>query len=477
MHKTRELFVKQDIHDSVSPAEVRPGESISIFLRVRNSMRLKAAVWRISPIGVEIIIGDSLGLRELNPGENIEMEVCVGNQTSIGRGVVVAGISEELGNEILGIRFCERNLNEWDGLNRRQNRRWLCSEDFLPFGEAKNPAKFQDIIYFRAIDISAAGMSIITSLRNKHLVPGILLLSDMVFPLAGQATVKLRLGTAMIVEVNGKEYLKIGAEFLESPPILSGMIAQYIFQFGPIPTLKLLKEDGLRPLDAPRAIEFKYVRTEDEFQKVLELRHLAYGSENKVSDGTILTDIFDARSRIIIAVSHGEVIASVRLIFSDSDDKMEHDQFVELPPNLPPKEEICEITRVCTHPDFRGASILLALFNFVAITTVQTDRKYILGCATKPLLPMYLRMGFQDTGLTYRHVDLNNEEHTVFIAEVKAGLAGHHVNPIIWNLVWKDVVQYLELNEVSEFSRLDKIRILIYKLFSPAAHLINYWRK
>jgi hypothetical protein len=165
-------------------------------------------------------------------------------------------------------------------------------------------------------------------------------------------------------------------------------------------------------------------------------------------------------------------VASTRLIFNEIDDQMEHEQFVTFPIEFPRKDEICEITRVCTHPDFRGSDLLLGLFRFAAITVVQSGRRFVVGCATPDLLPLYTRLGFQATPLRYKHKSLNNIEHVIFVSDISKGLAGQGVSPFIWNVVWRDVIEYVIERQLIELDPMANIRMGLYRMVGPLAKFL-----
>jgi predicted GNAT family N-acyltransferase len=228
----------------------------------------------------------------------------------------------------------------------------------------------------------------------------------------------------------------------------------------------------LRVSQISHGIEYKYVRTREEYNQVLELRRLAYGSVGKLTSDTAVADKFDTRSRIIIGVYKGAVVASTRLIFNEIEDKMEHEQFVTFDSRVPSKDQICEITRVCTHPDFRGADLLIGLVKFVSLTVAQSGRRYVLGCATDTLLPMYTKMGFRSLNIKYSHEALNNIQHTIFMCDITEVAVGKGINPIAWNILWADVVEYISQNQIMRFDPASNVRIGIYNFFKPIAKLL-----
>ncbi len=461
--------LKTVVHGPVYPAEIRTGEPVKALIKVGANV-IEARVWRLSPMGVEIICeGD---LKSFKIGDLVDLEICIGVERTGHFASVVADETIEKNFSILGLRFHIVDEGPWAGEDRRISKRWGCSSEFLPNGVTPNPGRFNDFIFFKVLDISSTGMKIQTSLRNKFLVRGLNLQATITCPTIGNSTVKLKIENANIIERSGKEFLALGCSYQRPSKYFLGMIAQYIFQFGSANSLKELREAGLDIEQTAKGVEYKYIRTKDEYEEVLELRKLAYGAAGKLASEKDVSDIYDSRSRIIVGVYKGKIVASTRLIFNETEDQMEHEQFLNLTGRIPNKSEICEITRVCTHPDFRGSDLLAGLLKFVGLTVAQSGRRYILGCATDSLLPMYLKIGFRDLKIKFTHKSLNDIEHTLFLCDINDVAVGKGVGPIAWNLLWADVVSYVAENQILKFDPASNFRIGIYRAFSPIARLV-----
>ncbi len=461
--------VETTLHATIIPAEVRAGEPVKAFVKV-NSRLVEVRVWRLSPLGVEFI--RNAALEGLKVGDSLEIEICIGVERTGHLGVVVTHEASEGPHQILGLRFYQDEKNNWGGSERRESKRWSCSADFLPNGVCPNPGRFNEFIFFKVTDLSSKGLRLQTSLRNKFLIHGMTLRTTITFPMVGNATVAIRVENAAIIEKSGKEFLSLGCSFVNPTENFLKLLAQYVFQFGSVTSLKELSDAGLRVEQISQGIEYKYVRTKEEYEQVLELRKLAYGAAGKLASESDVSDVYDTRSRIIIGLYRGKVVASTRLIFNQLEDQMEHEQFVTFDSRVPSRDQICEITRVCTHPEFRGADLLMGLMKFASLTVVQSGRRYVLGCATDSLLPMYTKMGFKSMNVRFTHESLNNTQHTIFICDVAEVAVGKGVSPIVWNILWADVVSYLSQNQIMTFDPAANVRIGIYSFFKPVAHFL-----
>ncbi len=463
-----------DVHGSITPAEVRAGEPIrAVLSSVINSSSVskEVRVWRISPLGIEVVLPAEF--EHAQPGHVFDIELSVGRVASKLCGVIATTKHVEMDRHILGLRLCVKEEADWGGDERRKNQRWMTSREFMPTGVAPNPGKFNDFIYFKVTNVSSGGMQVSTSLRNKFIVPGIRLEATVSFPLTGQIRVFFEVANSSMKTEDGREYLSLGCKLVKPSKQVLEIISQYLFQFGPPMSLKEMRDNNLMPANSASGIEFRYVRTKEEYEQVLDLRRLAYGGAGKIAADEDVSDIYDARSRIVVGTYKGQIVASTRLIFNELADQMEHEQFVAFPDWIPRKDDICEITRVCLHPEFRGSDILLGLFRFVGITVAQSGRRYILGCATDKLLPMYLRIGFQDTKINFAHKNLNNLEHTIFLCDVVKGLSGKDVNPLVWNVVWSPVTAYLTERHILDYDLIANLRIGLYRLLAPLSYFLE----
>lgn len=475
-NRYKQLAPDPDLHGSYYPADIYPGESVSANLRPADQTDWTSArVWRVSPLGIEVVLPDGL---DCVAGTTLDVELKLGKQVTRLKAVVAANIQNELNETVVGLRLIDQEAGQFDGTNRRNNARWICSEQFFPVAVAANPARFNDFVYSRARDLSADGIKLYTSLRNKFLVQGMKLELMLSLPMVSQIQVSVVIRNVNLAVDNGKDYLAIGASFITLDPRSRQAIGQYLIQFGRGVSPKELRDQRLVPKSVSPSIEFSFVRTIDDYRKVLELRKVAYVGAGKISPDTHsseMGDIYDVRSRIVVGKYKGRVVASAGLVFNEYHDRMEIEEFVEWPDQLPRRDEMVEVIRNCTHPDFRGGDLLMAMFKFIAITVLQAKRRYaVIGC-TPDLIPLYRKIGMEDQKLEYRHRKLNDAKHTVMLADIPNTLSGGTVSPLYWNAIWADTMKYLRTSQSLELNALSRTRIAIYQLARPAAMFIQYW--
>ncbi len=468
-----------NIHGTIVPTDVRQGEPVRALVKSRDpqiKFNKELRVWKLSPLGVELLID---GKDDILPkGMSIDLELTVGKQVLQFGGLVVDFVAEKLNRNFIGVRLIRKEDRRTGGIERRTEARWLCSDQFYPTVVASNPAKFNDFLYFKVRDISLQGAQLITSLRNKFIIPGMQLECLMSIPMIGQTKMNVLVKHVRTMTLLGSEYLAVGTSLVNPPAVLRGMIGQYLMQFAEIANPRDLVDSGLRPHSVSKAVEFSFVKSEQEYRQVLSLRYAAYKNEDKLAPGATeadMADIYDSRSRIVIGKYRGAIVACARLTFNSYDDKMEQEEFVAWPVDLPRRDESLEIMRACTHPNFRGSDLLSAMFQFIAITTVQAKRRWIIICATPQMCPLYEKIGFSKVGLSYNHAKLNDSPHEVLMADVPAAMMGRNVGPIVWNVLWHDVSKFLREYELITPDPVMAVRVGIYKLLRPLSIFLRYW--
>ena len=462
------------VHGPFRPADVRPGERISAVVAVQKGLQSHTThamhVWRVSPFGVEIVGG---GDTHLKPGDQVDLQLRVGDQVLSFAGVRVQTQSTKDGKRLFGLSLQSSHMPALgDHGDRRSNPRFLCSSTFSPTGVASNPVRFNDKVYFHVRDVSSAGMRLVTSLRNKYLLPGLRVSANVAFPVIGNAKVDLVIARSHVALVDGEERMVLGTRLLNPGQGNLSVLGQYLLEFGQDGETSLsigaLRAAGLYVQSASRALDFTYASTEEEYRQVLELRKMAYSRVGKVKtdlSAEAMGDAFDKRSRILIAKTRGMVVGSMRLIYNGPNDKMEHEQYTTLPAAFPPRDETVEVTRICTHPDYRGEDLLVGMFAHCAVASLQSGKRWILGSATKKLLPIYERVGGKTTSVSYRHQALGGDEHFIVLLDLQQRMLATGVTPVQWHLIYKDAWKHVDF--AAAVGVLSGLRLAAYRSLEP----------
>lgn len=467
-----------NVHHPISPAEIYSGQPVTATLSdPENGKPIKwvLPVFRLSPLGAEIDI-TSLNNINYRIGQEVDLQINVAKQRCNFHGITVASLTNDNGHRLIGFRWCQRDQASDVSVEKRKHDRWLCGEHFLPTGIALNPAKFNDYIFFSVVDISRQGMQLTTSLRNKFLVPGMILESSLSLPLIGNTTLHLKIVNARITSTHGKDYLSLGAEILENNEHISKLLGQYLLQFGPSLTIAELRKSGFHIDNAKNQLSFNFVKTAEDYKEILELRKCAFtkaGILDISSPAESLSDMYDTRSRILYTKINNKIVGTVRLSFYALDEKNEYDNYVKFPDNFPRRDEIVVASRACTSPDYEKAGIIYGMTRELILTVLQSRRRYILGCTADELLPLYEKLGFKPLGIYYNHPHFKNIKEQIILGDIFNILTGNSTSIAIWNEIYADLTHYITNIYGISFTPEINFKIKLLKLFSPITHLFT----
>jgi GNAT superfamily N-acetyltransferase len=436
-----------------------------------NPPTLACKVLSITPLGIRLEVESAADIHHWM-GASIKAVVAFPDaQAATYHGVVVGASPSSLGvSTQISVRVTETLSDRPKHLERRRHARWRCSDEFHPTGVAANPSKFNDFVLFRVLDISRSGMRLLTSLRNKFIVRDMILDAIVSFPMVSQVSLRLIVQNVTFVSEGEKDYLSVGVAMSRETPDQRGVISQYMAQFGDVDSLQEFRRDGFYSAATDGKLEFGVVRSEQDYREILNLRHLAYSAEGKLGKSASVneaSDIHDSRARILICRFQGKAVGTARLTFHEYGDITEHEEFLPWSHELPRRDESVEVTRVCTHPDFRGKGLLFALLRYVVITATQAGRTWVVSSSTEDLVPLYRFVGLTEVGLMYKHPDLNGLEHFVLAGSMIDALSGRSVGPTAWNAVWRDALPYLSNVHALPQDWLSRLRLAAYRLAAP----------
>jgi len=463
-----------DIHASIFPTDIRDYDRVVARVRPRDTGEdfREVRVWRMSPLGVELVCADDESI--LTKAKKIDLELTVGGQRTSFEGLVVDVVKENKNITLAGIRLSDPKEATHSDKDKRRSKRWLCGEDFFPTCVSPTPGRFNEYMYFQIRDVSRDGLQLICSLRNKYLIPGTQLNLTASFPMVGALSLTVRITRVGITSERDKDYLVVGTEYASLSQNARNIIGQYLLQFGNAESLADLREAGFFPQSVAKGTDFYFLKTETDYEEVLNLRLIAHRAGGTVDDGVSVHDMsdrYDSNSRIIVAKYRGQIVASARIHYSPLEEEMEHEQYVDWPTQYPRRDSIFEITRVCTHPGFRSNDLLAGLLKFIATTCIQPQRPWVLISTTDAMLPFYQKIGLQKANLEYEHPVYKGRQN-VLLTNALDIVRGRAVHPIYWNAIWKDVYGYLIETGVLKPEPIDHARVRAYKALYPVALMV-----
>lgn len=447
---------KNEIHSIIKP------EYINI-LKVKLMGQL-LNIKSISPLGAEIFINDL----HIEIGDKIKLEILISSKKYYFYELIIISKKIENDKKIIGFKWNNFDINN-------KNPLFKCDLDYSPIGTIKNLIKLDDYIYFKVKKISGFAIEFITSLRNKFFIPTLEIKAKINFPTIAEIDSMIKICSTEIVNIDNKYFLSVKADLKETSNKNMSIIGKYIFKFCPFVTLEELKKNNLKVLSTEDVISFSFVENEEDFYKVLELRHLTYTKAGKLPKNLPIEDTsdnFDKKAKILVGKYKDEIVASLRLFYPDSNEELEQELYTKLPSNFPDRKNIVEITRVCVHPDFRGSDILYNLFKQSALLIIGSNRRFVVGSSVKKLLPMYKKVGFKFTNISYIHTYLLGEEDNIFLGDAYKVITGNSINPLVWEFIYSDVYILSLENKLFKPNFIMKLNAFIYRILSPISKII-----
>jgi len=385
----------------------------------------------------------------------------------------------------VGIRLSSR-AEETAGTDseRRKTPRWICSQDFFPTCVALTPGRYNDYMYFQIRDISPEGMRLVCSLRNKFLLQGMKLKLMVSFPMVGEANIGVEIVRVGITSEGGRDFLIVGVRYSRLERSAKNIVAQYLVQFSDVDDIDSLREQGLIPSSVSRGVDFYFLKSEPDYREVLSLRLQAHLADGNIQEESVsaedLADMRDATGRILVGKHNGRIVATGRIHFGEADVPLEQEDYVEWPNDLPRRERIVELGRVCTDPAFRKGDLFARIIQQVITTCIRVDRPHVLIVSLPHLLSLYKKLGCQETGLVHEQSFWRGEQHLLMINVFDVCL-GKGVSPLVWYALYREPSEFLVENGMLECVGMDRIRVrilgLIGRVFSGLVNLSKIFRK
>ncbi len=460
-----------EVHSGVFPAEVHSEDNILARIRKRSDEPPKyeeIQVWKMSPLGIELV--STAKTQHFKKGDPVELEITLMGQRSHYIGLIVNEVVDTDDKLILCVRLSNKPSIQGKGSERRNSDRWLCGNQFLPTCICATPGRFNDFVYFQIRDISSTGIQIACSLRNKFLLIGMTLDLQISLPLVSNISISVTIRRINIRSESGKDYLVVGAEYQELSQNSKNALGQYLIQFGNVSTLDDLRNSKFIPESMSKGADFYFLKSEEDYREVLELRLSANSEIGHISPGITVEDMadeYDSRARIVVAKYQGQIIATARMLYNQLEDKLEQEQYVKWPTSLPRKDQVLEISRAATHKSFRKNDLLATLFGFIAAAGALSGREWVVISSPDELVPFYTKLGWNKTELHYNHPTFGNVHQNVLMAKIHDILCGKNVNPLYWNIMWKEAAQHVTGYKSFSPRGTDKLRMSIYSSLAP----------
>ncbi len=371
------------------------GEGLSVTLRV-GSDALAGEIVDLTPEGIGVALLDG---QAPSVGARVTVEHTGRALAGVTQRAVVAHVTDGIfgGRRLVKIGLCfAREGKGGPTKNRRTGERYACPASFPVMVSAQSPIFFREWLHFRVAEISAGGLTLATSIRNKNVVPGMELEVTVMLPVAGALSARLRI--ASISCEAGDDELRVGAAWVGASRQLLEAMSEYLLLGHKDLSPSRLRAGGFSVGSVEHAITYDYASSASDYDDVLGLRLRAHQAEGRLLNASKrdMVSRYDEHSRHLAGRFGGRVVAYLRLIYVEGD--KERSQYVsegghEIPDWLW-KAGFVEGGAGATDPEFQRAGIYLSLMQHAVRVAMQSGHRFLLGACGDDVLPMYQSMGF-----------------------------------------------------------------------------------
>ena len=326
--------------------------------------------------------------------------------------------------------------------------RFLMNEINAPVIAAIDPLDPNRALYLRVINASPGGLGLVTSLSNKHLLPGMELRSAQIeIAGLGRASVDLFIENASMAA--GR--LQLGVSLREESRDYSQLLAKYLSNLGQATDqddrIENLSQAGYLRRELKQHLTVVEVRDREQYDKVLKLRFQGYDAVGKVSAGKTWKDMgegLEFEGVVLAAILGGQIVASAEI-------RIHHIHGVRLAAKFDLKtikelksERLVEVNKLVVHTRAQGTDIVVGMFQKIhAIGMINNAADFI--CASEPkLMPLYERIGFQKTEFTYPHPVKLDMPLTLMVLPRRVHGDAKDMNPFAWEKIYGSNLDYFD---------------------------------
>jgi len=240
-------------------------------------------------------------------------------------------------------------------------------------------------------------------------------------------------------------------------------------------TPRELRQSGFKINKVSDSFRFRFVRTETQYQEVLQLRLDCYRDAGKAAADADVADMrapLDPISRILTVYHGDKLIASCAMAFPENEQTIldtERTLSDGYPSALPSKLDIIEVSRMCVDVQYRGGDILNRIFEQMYRVCIASDRTYLLSSTDDRLWRLYRSIGFRKTPYRYDHPVFTGVDHTIILLHVDTAMFARHLPLKRWREVYQEVNRYMQLRAPTRYTIRAAARGRALRLFDTAS--------
>ena len=352
-----------------------------------------------------------------------------------------------------------------------RHQRYECHEFFRPLAYCEHPIHFAETLHLQVRDISSDGLGLVAKGSGNSLAVGLELGLTLLVPTLGEFFVQSEI-THLDADAN-EDLLLLGVKMKEPSPSVLTALAGFVILSQPSVSIRELREHGFAVEGIEHAIRFSYPQSKADMDDILSLRLVAAKEAGRwvgCNDPQVMIDAYDGNSRHLIARVGDNVVASARVVFNDGQrERSEHSSYgIDIPEWLW-KKGFIECSRVCTHPDYRGSDLFLAILRHLGRITIQTGHSHMVLNCVDSLVPIYERVGAKSLGNRFTTPFMGANHLNLLYIDIYKSQVGSGLNPSNWNVVARSISDYLLRRGDLKIGRVDRFIRSVWKVWGVIA--------
>jgi|GEM_PF-2481156 len=302
------------------------------------------------------------------------------------------------------------------------------------------------MLYLRVEDLSMTGMCLSTSLTNAHILPGMSLKgAKLHIPGRGEFDVEVYIENTRQSPDADSFLAGVSIQTLsaECRSALGLFIVSMQKENNRPEILRSLKDSDLLGKTLRSGLTFRFVDTEEDYGKVLDLRYIAYAEMGKIG---VTREEFHARAEglknegLVIAAHIGtQLVATAELRFTS----LGHDLRTFGYPGMREaiekiaKHPVCEMNKLAIHPDAQGTDAFLGCIDAFQTIVYARGEHDLCFVATEELVSLYQRAGWRTVEATAPHPVRKGSLLQLMWMPVATYTRSSWVNPLVWERIFQ----------------------------------------
>lgn len=324
--------------------------------------------------------------------------------------------------------------------------KFSCSEFLTPSVWCEHPWLYHEKLMFRVVDFGSLSMTLETSVRNKVLLPGMILNAFLAFP--GQPVNECVLEVVSVGQVaSSKERFSVFVKFASVSTVLGQAVASYCLMVDSTATLAGLHSAGFVLARASEVALVDYVHSESDVTQVLNLRRCF--------------DEFDDMARQVMCKIGAKVVGCARVIFNDGRRERSSLASRALLPGELWSDGFLELSGFVVRAEWMQSDIVDEIIRFLLRVAFQSPVRWLVAECSVDLLDRCLAMGAQDLKRKVVSSDGVTEVLCLVRWDVKAIKAGWGGNAEQWTSSFGPIVKHMTQHGSIDASSRVRIRMAL----------------